>query len=106
MVRQSLAQNNFVAMKDTGVTAVGVDITTQTASEFVLMQQFSRFRGAAEKAGLHAYIRGIPSRSLAAAALGSGFYYLDGDAIAPPVKRPETIREFDLFDIYRSLVPA
>jgi hypothetical protein len=106
IVRQQLTSTDFSSLKDIGVAGVGADIGAHLSGEFVVMQQMARFRAAAEKAGLLALIRGVHSRSLAAAALGSGYYYIDGDAVAPAVRHPEEIRNFELFDIYRSLASA
>jgi hypothetical protein len=70
------------------------------------MQLISRFQRIAERAELATYIRGLRSRSLAAAALGAGFRYLEGEAIAKPVLTPQALREFRLLDIYMPLIGA
>ena len=83
-----------------GISAVGADITYLTKSEFILMQQLARFQRAAEKAEVVTFLHGAQSRSLVAAAVGAGFHYVDGDAVAATLARPERIVPFQLADLY------
>ncbi len=64
------------------------------------MQQLSRFQRAAEKAEVVTFLHGARTRSLVAAAVGAGFHYVDGDAVAATLARPERIMPFQLADLY------
>jgi len=91
---------DFTQIRGTGISAVGADITYLTKSEFILMQQLARFQRAAEKAEVVTFLHGAQSRSLVAAAVGAGFHYVDGDAVAATLARPERIVPFQLADLY------
>jgi hypothetical protein len=96
----SVMHADFSSVRDTGAAAVCTDITTHAGPELVLMQHMNRFLAGASKAGLPAYIRGVRSRSLAAAAVGAGFVYIEGEAIGQPLAHPKVIREFNFFDMF------
>jgi hypothetical protein len=106
VARVAIEIADLTAFKGTGVHAVGCDLGETSASELMLMQLMARFQRVAERAELATFIRGLRSHSLAAAALGAGFRYLEGDGIAKAVARPDAVREFRLFDVYRPLVEA
>ena len=91
---------DFTQIRGTGISAVGADITYLTKSEFILMQQLARFQRAAEKAEVVTFLHGAQSRSLVAAAVGAGFHYVDGDAVAATLARPDRIVPFQLADLY------
>lgn len=91
---------DFTQIRGTGVSAVGADISHLAKSEFIVMQQLSRFQRAAEKAEVVTFLHGAQSRSLVAAAVGAGFHYVDGDAVAETLARPERIVPFQLADLY------
>jgi hypothetical protein len=87
------------------VHAVGCSIAAQRSAELAIIQQMGRFSRAAEKAGVACFVHGISSVSLTAAAVGAGFRYVDGSAIAKLVDRPDRVSTFNLRDFYRSTVP-
>lgn len=91
---------DFTQIRGTGVSAVGADISYLAKSEFILMQQLARFQRAAEKAEVVTFLHGAQTRSLVAAAVGAGFHYVDGDAVAATLARPERIVPFQLADLY------
>jgi hypothetical protein len=91
---------DFTQIRGTGVSAVGTDIAHLAKSEFIVMQQLARFQRAAEKAGVVTFLHGAQSRSLVAAAVGAGFHYVDGDAVATTLARPDRIVPFQLADLY------
>ena len=91
---------DFTHIRGTGISAVGADIEHLAKSEFVLMQQLARFQRAAEKAEVVTFLHGAQSRSLVAAAVGAGFHYVDGDAVAATLARPDRIVPFQLADLY------
>ncbi len=91
---------DFTHIRGTGISAVGADISHLAKSEFIVMQQLARFQRAAEKAEVVTFLHGAQSRSLVAAAVGAGFHYVDGDAVAATLARPERIVPFQLADLY------
>jgi hypothetical protein len=91
---------DFTHIRGTGISAVGADIGHLAKSEFILMQQLARFQRAAEKAEVVTFLHGAQSRSLVAAAVGAGFHYVDGDAVAATLARPDRIVPFQLADLY------
>ena len=91
---------DFTQVRGTGISSVGADIGHLAKSEFILMQQLARFQRAAEKAEVVTFLHGAQSRSLVAAAVGAGFHYVDGDAVAPTLARPDRIVPFQLADLY------
>jgi hypothetical protein len=95
---------DFSAFRGAKVAAIGCNITEHPASELTLIQLMSRFNRAAEKASLATYVRGLRTVSLAAAAVGSGFRYIDGHSISETVEHPSHIVKFNLNDIYRALL--
>ena len=99
-VQVAVESIDFAQFHGTGVSAVGADIGSITKPEFILMQQLSRFQRAAEKAEVVTFLHGAQSRSLVAAAVGAGFHYINGDAVASAVSRPERIVPFQLADLY------
>jgi hypothetical protein len=52
---------------------------------------------------LATYVRGLHSVSLAAAAVGAGFRYIEGDSIGAQIQHPSRVIQFSLTDLYRSL---
>ncbi|GEM_PF-2612917 len=91
---------DFTQIRGAGVSAVGANIADVAKSEFIVMQQLSRFQRAAEKAEVVTFLHGARTRSLVAAAVGAGFHYVDGDAVAATLARPERIMPFQLADLY------
>jgi hypothetical protein len=101
MLRLPLDTIDFTVFKASGAKALGVDIAGHTGSEAVLMQHMNRFaRSARERGGLPAYVLGADSSSLAVAALGAGFDYIGGDAIAKRVEDPRGLVEFSAANIF------
>ena len=86
--------------------AVGCSIATHRSAELTIIQQMGRFARVAEKAGVACFVHGIPSVSLTAAAVGAGFRYVDGSAVAKLVDRPDRVSAFNLHDFYRLTVPV
>ncbi len=99
-LRVNIGTIDFTQIRGTGVSAVGANIADLAKSEFIVMQNLSRFQRAAEKAEVVTFLHGAQSRSLVAAAVGAGFHYVDGDAVAATLARPERIVPFQLADLY------
>jgi hypothetical protein len=102
MLRLPLETSDFANFKGCGAFAIGADVGARIEPEFTLMMWMNRFARGAEKAGVETYARGLRSLSQVAAAIGAGFGYVDGDAVAKPVAHPRAAVEFRLDDLYRS----
>jgi hypothetical protein len=100
MLRFSLETSDFTCVKGCGAFAIGATVGERVESEFTLMMWMNRFARAAEKAGMETYALGLRSLSQVAGAIGAGFGYLDGDAVAKPVTHPRRAVEFRLDDLY------
>jgi hypothetical protein len=104
--RVRLGTIDFSGLSGKYVNAVGCSLAGCNAAEVTIIQHMGRFTRSAENCGLPCFIHGINSLSLTGAAVGAGFRYVDGSAVAPPVDRPDRITAFNLRDIYRSLACA
>lgn len=83
-----------------GALAAGVDLRHYTGSEAEAFQRLQRFEAAARKSKLRVYATGLDTRSLLAAALALQFRYLEGEAIALPLKELSGVKAFSLLDVY------
>lgn len=105
-VQLPLETSDFSNLRHTHIFAVGTDITNCPQSETVLFMQLEQFARGAERAGaMIRFIRGVRSVTVATAALGGGFTYLSGNAIAPSAKQIAGARSLTLEDLYRARVP-
>jgi len=104
VARLKIEATDFTALRGSGVSAVGCSLTGITLSEPTIMQHMNRFNREAEKASLPTYIHGVRTVSLATAAVGAGFRYLDGPGVAKLVERPERVVGFNLMDVYRPVL--
>jgi len=95
---------DFANVKGCGAAAIGCDIAHISCSEAALMQYMNRFARAAEKAGIPSYLHGARSLSRVVVALGAGFNYIDGGAVASPIEHPRGIVDFRLDDLYRAFL--
>lgn len=102
-VRVPFAAADFAPIKLAGAIAIGCDIDELDLTEYAVIHEMGPFQRAAEKAGLASFIRGIGTRSLAAAALATGFTYVAGDAVAETAPFPATAVKYNILDIYRPL---
>jgi hypothetical protein len=100
-LRVALGTTDFSHLRGIAVSAVGADIAHLAKSEVILMQQLARFQRAAAKAEVVTFLHGAQSRSLVVAAVGAGFHYVDGNAVAATLGRPDRILPFQLADLYR-----
>ena len=100
-LRVALGTVDFSHLRGTAVSAVAADIAHLAKSEVILMQQLARFQRAAAKAEVVTFLHGARSRSLVVAAAGARFHYVDGDAVAATLARPDRILPFQLADLYR-----
>jgi hypothetical protein len=101
MLRLPIETVDFTSFKGCGAHALGVDIAGHASAELVVMQQMNRFaRLAREKVGLQSCLFGADSTSLATAALGAGFDYIGGDAVAKPVDHPRGLVAFSTDNLF------
>jgi hypothetical protein len=104
MLQLRLDTVDFSNVKGCGALAIGCDMTGHPGPEFMMMQQMNRFaRAIADKVGTPSYLHGAGSLSLVTAALGAGFAYIDGDAVAKLIDHPRGLVDFRLADLYRPL---
>lgn len=95
---------NFRAWRETDVAVVGIDVEVDDRPEIDVINEINHFASLAKQHGLHTYVRGLRSLSLAVAAIAAGVEYMDGPAVAegdfvlPVVPKP-----FGIFDIYREI---
>jgi hypothetical protein len=106
LVRLPTDSTDMSNLRGCGLTAVGCEIGDCRGSEHAVLQQMNRFSRAAEVSGLSTYLLGAHTRSVVAAAVGAGFRYVGGDAVAEPVDRPDQLIEFQLADLYRPFLQA
>jgi hypothetical protein len=103
MMQVPLTRTSFFEASDTGLFAVGTYIGLQNGTEPQVMAAMDRFAAAANKAGLRTYAHALPSLSLASAAIGAGFDYIDADVISPAMTVPGEVRRFGIRDLYGKL---
>jgi hypothetical protein len=97
---------DLAALRGSGIVAAGCKLPAGSVPEMMLMQQMNRFNRAAEKAGMPTYARGLRTLSLAAAAVGAGFRYIDGEGVAKLVEHPGRVVGFTLLDVYRPILQS
>lgn len=105
IARVPLNATDLRSFKLAGIHAVGSEIcSSPRPSETVIIHQMNRFKRLAERAEVTTFIRGLDTTSLTAAAVGAGFRYIDGDAVATAQQSPNSISKFNVLDLYRPLI--
>lgn len=100
ILRLPVSHFQFPLPTETGIFAVGADLSDSDRSETELMRHMERFVAGASKTGLRTYVHGLGSVSLTTAAVGSGFDYIDGDIITSVVEAPRAAYRFEARNIY------
>jgi hypothetical protein len=100
VLRLSPDMKESAQIRGCGAVALACDLTGRAASEKVLDQQMNRLAQIAERTSLPSYLHGAQTRSLVMAAVGAGFNYIDGSALAKLVDHPWHALEFRLTDLY------
>jgi hypothetical protein len=95
---------DFGAAKACRATAVGCDISGTALPEALLLHNMNCFVRAAKAAGIASYLHGAQSLSRVVGAIGAGFRYIDGSAVASPVENPQSMVDLRLDDLYRALM--
>lgn len=88
-------------LRGSGVIGVGCNVENVMKPEFIQMQQLGRFQKTAEKAGVITFLHGVSTRSLVAAAIGAGFHFIGGEAVADAAPHPKGVVKLELADLYR-----
>jgi EAL domain-containing protein (putative c-di-GMP-specific phosphodiesterase class I) len=97
-----LLQTNFDLFKEFNFHGVSVDLRHYDLPEARLLKSFDGFVAHAEKSKLQTFVHGISNTSLAVGAMASGFTYIEGSAISPPVSKLEQIRPYEIDMLYES----
>ncbi len=92
---------NLESLKDLNLHAVGLDIGRYLGEEEQLIPVLDQYAAAAQAQGLHSYIHGLRTTSLAVAAIGAGFTYIDGPVVADEVPSPAHVQSFGVQHLYR-----
>ncbi len=100
ILRTPIAGGQAYRTAETGIFAIGADLSGNDSSEAALMRHMERLAAAATNVGLQSYIHGIGSVSLTTAAVGAGFDYIDGDIINSVVDTPRDAYRFEARNIY------
>ncbi len=102
-LRLPLVNPSLTALHGVRATAVGTELPAHIPSEAQVIKSLDVFVARAARSGLHTYLHNVRSLSLATAAIGAGFDYLDGDAIARTADEPGQMYRYNTADIYARL---
>lgn len=105
LMRTTVDQTALRPAGESGVAGVGFENVAHGASESRQIQDMERFAAAAKKVGLVAYVHGLQSTSLATAAIGAGFDFVDGDVVKSVVDQPRAAFSFDMSDLFTQQTP-
>ncbi len=100
ILRTSVTSSQVYPPWETGIFAIGADLSGSDRREGELMKDMNRFVAAAAKSSLKCYVHGSGSVSLTTAAVGAGFDYIDGDVITTVVDAPVDGYHFEARNIY------
>lgn len=101
--RVEIGRSSTKIWEGTGIHAIGCDLTGCGAAEDRVMAHLEKFAESASLLRMRSYVQGIPSRSLTTAAVCSGFHYIAGDAVAPPIEEPAGVKTFETSMLYQWL---
>jgi hypothetical protein len=103
MLRMPLETSDFRNLAGCGAFAIGTDLGAYADAEPALREWMNHFARGVEQAGMRSCALGLASPGQVAAAIGAGFAYAAGDAVAKPIDRPGGTVEFCLDDVHRSV---
>jgi hypothetical protein len=83
-----------------GVGLHAISTEAPAGREDAMAQDLEKFEIAAEKAHLLSYLHGIRTDTLARAAVGAGFAFIDGPAIGSAEANPKDALRFSMDDLY------
>lgn len=99
-MRRDFDQTDFEVSAAVGVHSVGLDPGRAGASETRLVPLLERFADRAHRAGLRCHVHGLTTGSLCLSAIGAGFDYMSGPAIAESTETPWGILPFDAESLF------
>lgn len=105
MLTVPLETGDFNNLVGSGAFAIATDLSAHVGEELAVTQWMNHFAEGAKRAGIPTCALGLGSLSRVAAAVGAGFAYVEGDAVAKPVDQPLGVVKFSLGDVYRPLQP-
>ena len=95
-LQRELEQAEFDVLAAIGIHSVGTDLRRAAGSETLCAGRLERFAERAHTLGLRCHVHGLASRSLSLTAIGAGFDYLAGPAIAGTVDMPWAVIPYDV----------
>ncbi len=98
-LRATASHSIFRHPSETGISAIGLTHQSR-GNERLEIEAFQRFAAGAKKSGATTYIRGLRSLSLVTAAIGAGFDFVDGEAVASLAEKPANAYQFDIEDLF------
>jgi len=104
LVRTRLEARILRLLRGMQVKSVGVDLSNLPLQEAETFRRMNLFNTRARKTRLTTFAHGVPTRSLLSGAVGAGFRYLDGAAVALADLNPSPVRPWTAQDIYAPLL--
>lgn len=104
VARMKIEEILHIDWKDAGIHAIGFHCARYKSREEVIMPAMEKFVELADHNKVFSYVLGADSLSLATAAVTSGFRYVEGGAVVPPVSKPEGIGKFSVSDLISPLL--
>lgn len=90
----------LTVLRDVGITVAGLELGARPPDETQLINRLTAFSAAVHKAAMASYLHGIPSLSIAVAAVGAGFTYVSGRPVASPQEGLRMVERYGLQDLY------
>lgn len=90
----------LTTLRDVGITVAGIELGARPPDETQLINRLTAFSAAVHKAAMASYLHGIPSLSIAVAAVGAGFTYVSGRPVASPQEGLRMVERYGLQDLY------
>ena len=105
IARVSLDFTRFGELRKSGLSGVGADLDMHAQTESEIICKFNSFAENAGRAGLRSFLHGVRSTSLGTAAICAGFDYIDGDAVATALGKPDQATRFKSEELFSHLMP-
>lgn len=102
--RTSVDANIESEFKDTGLTAIGIDIGQIDGDEREIIEKLEAFAEKANKVLLRTYVHGLKALSLTMASICAGYDYVDGDMVTSVIDSPVENYHFKISDLYKTLL--
>jgi len=95
-----LQKPNLEEFANTGITAVGVDLTNERRAEATIIDDLNHFTQMSERLALASYVRGARTTSLAVAAAAAGVKYVSGSRVGDDMTSPAASVRYTMEDFY------